>query len=440
MKWKKVIAVLLSMMLAFGMMACGDTSGNEKENNAQESENTSGLDWSAGADASGGEVTLRVTSWRHNDEEYYNEIIRQFEEKYDWINVDMTFTADSSSYYSNLQADIAFGEGVDVFDCHPSKLSSFAEEGVAAPQTDFDYLENMSEAAKQITFIDDECYGYANAYNYLGFIYNVEIFEKEGLEVPQTPEELVEVVNKLKKAGYGGISYAGGHKGESLAKAVLYGTIGLEGFEDLGVEIDNGTITDISENEGVKSALDTLSYYADNDIYYNAYESISFDAGMSLFAQQKTAIMYEGSWAIGEKDYYYPGLEVAFFPVPTTSDTTTCFSDCAQISVINSNSTVLGAAKLWIEFLASPEISEYYCTNAGMKSNIEGVSVTHEWEPDFFSGDYVLESNKAKFNFHDYWGSSFWKVFEKVLFGGGDWTSYVQSLEDELKTLDLKNK
>lgn len=444
MKWRKAVAVLVSMAMAVGMMACQNASDGGKENenkggNKTEN-NTSALDWSAGADASGGNVTLKVTSWRHNDKEIYDEIIRRFEEKYDWIKIDQVLTADSSSYYSNLQADIAFGEGVDVFDCHPGSLSGYAADGVAAPQTDFDYVDTLTESAKQVTFIDGECYGYSNAYNYLGFIYNVDIFKEEGLTPPQTPEELVQVVKKLKAAGYGGISYAGGHKGDSLARNVLYSSLGLEAFEELGAEIESGNIMDISQAEGMQDVLDTLSYYVDNDVYYNAFEAISFDAGMSLFAQKKTAIMYEGTWAIGEAEYYYPGLNVAFFPVPTKANTGVCFSDCAQISVISSNSKNLGAAKLWVEFLATPEISEYYCSHAGMNSNIKGVSVTHKWAPDFFKGDYVLESNKAKFKFYDYWGAGFFKVLEKTMFGGGDWKPYVQSFEQELKTLDLKNR
>ena len=131
---------------------------------------------------------------------------------------------------------------------------------------------------------------------------------------------------------------------------------------------------------------------------------------------------------------------MAFFPVPTKANTGACFADCAQISIINANGKNLGAAKLWVEFLASPEISEYYCSNAGMVSNIKGISITHEWQPDFFKGDYVLESNKAKFNFYDYWGSGLQKVLEKTMFAGGDWKGYVQDFEEELKVLDLKNK
>lgn len=437
-----MLAVLASVMLVSGMMACGKSSGGKEQEKEQkkENENVSGLDWSAGADASGGKVVLKVRGWRHNDKAYYDEIIRRFEEKYDWIDVDMVLTADSASYYSNLQADLAFNEGVDVFDSHPGKLATFASDGVAAPQTDFKYVDSLMDSAKQVTFIDGQCYGYPNAHNYLGFMYNVDVFKKEGLAVPQTPEELVEVVNKLKAAGYGGISYAGGHIGDSLARAVLYSSLGLDGFEKMGTAIDSGALTDISQVDGIEDVFNTLTYYADNNIYYNAFESTSFDAGISLFAQKKTAIIYGGSWAIGEKDYYFPGLNVAFFPVPTKANTGACFADCAQISVINAHGKNLGAAKLWVEFLASPEISEYYCSNAGMMSNIKGINITHEWQPDFFKGDYVLESNKAKFNFYDYWGSGFQKVLEKTMFAGGNWNEYVKDFEKDLKTLDLKNK
>ena len=315
MKLKKIIAVFASALMVLGTVACGGKSDNVTENQGDSAGETSSLDWSAGADASGGEVTLNVTTWRFNDKAYYEEIIRQFEEKYDWITVDLRITPDSSSYYTNLQADMMTGSGADVFDSHPGKLISYVDEGIAAPQTDFEYMENYLDTAKGVTYLYDENYGYMNAYNYVGFIYNRSIFEKEGITVPTTPEEMVAVVNKLKEAGYGGVSYAGNQFGVSIGNSALFTSLGTDGYKAFANGVNDGTITNILDVDGMQSVLDTLAYYNKEDIYYNAYESMSLETGFALLAQEKTAITYGGTWAIGEKDSYFPKIDLGYFPV-----------------------------------------------------------------------------------------------------------------------------
>ncbi len=455
MKMKKIIAVLLSVTMLFGLAACGETDdtdpgsesgGNETNDVAEEpgeqqgEEEESTLDWSAGADASGGEVTLRVATWRQHDQPYYEEIIRRFEEQYDWITVELEMNADSSSYYSNLQADIMSGTAPDVFDSHPNyRLVAYAEEGVIAPQTDFDYMDNYNESSKEITTLFGENYGYMNAYNYFGFLYNIDIFEEVGVSVPTTPEEMVDVVNQLKEAGYGGVIVGGATYGATaLGNAVYLIALGTEGFDALQEGIDNGSITDISTVEGVAEALDTLQTYTENDIYYNAFEGITYESGLSLYAQEKSAIVYSGSYIFGEQDVYFPDINTGFFPFPTYANNGVTYSEGAQTTVINAASDKLGAAKLWVEHLATSEISEYYCSNAKMLSTIEGVTPEFE-EAEMLlnsSTDYAIKSIVEPEN-SEYWSSGFNNILEGVVFRGEDWQELVRVYASKLEEYDL---
>lgn len=435
---KKIIALLMAALMVLGLAAC--SSGGE---NGEDGEKISGseYDWSAGADASGGDVTLRVATWRSSDKPYYEEIIKRFEEKYDWINVELEITSSSNSYYSNLQADLASGVGPDVFDLHPnSNLLSYAESGMLAPQTDFDYMKNYNDDAKLVTTILGENYGYMNAYNYFGFLYNKTAFEKAGISVPTTPEELVAAVNTLKNAGYGGISFAGKVYPDALSEACLMISLGTDGYAALLEGIDNGAITDISEVEGVPEAYDTLQYYAANDVLYTSWEGITYESSMSLYAQEKAAIVFSGSYVFGEKDTYFPDIDTGFFPIPTYANTGLSYTQGAQTSCINATGKNLGAAKLWIEFLATPEISEYYCSNAKMLATINDVT------PVFDEAEMLLASSKGyaaraitERENAEYWNAAYLSIGQGVL-AGEDWKGLAKVFASKLEEYDLANK
>ena len=441
MKMKKVIALLMSAAMIFSLAACGNGgTGTQQGNNGETGDE---LDWTAGADASGGDVTIRYSTWRQSDEPYYQEIIKRFEEKYDWINVELEINSDASSYYSNLQADLMGGTAVDVFAAHSgSRIVDYATEGHLAPQTDFDYMSNYSDSAKIATTIAGENYGYLEAYNYFGFLYNKAAFEKVGATVPTTPDELIAVVNKLKAAGYGGAVVAGKTYGsDGFGRSLLMSSIGSEGYASLRAGIDDGSITDISEVEGVAEAFKTMQAYTENDIYYTAFEGIDYESGMSLYAQEKTAMVYSGSYIFGEKDTYFADIDTGFFAIPTYANSGVCYSEGAQVSCINANSKNLGAAKLWVEFLATAEISEYYCSNAKMLSTLNGVSPTFE-EKEMITNsasDFALRALE-EFENDDYWSKGFDTIYEGVIYDGEEWEGLVRVYTSKLEEYDLANQ
>ena len=458
---KRLIAIMLALALALAMAGCardqadnsgegGNVSGgNENSSNGangnsdNSDKNESSLDWSAGADASGGEVTLRVATWRISDKPYYEEIIRRFREKYNWIDVKLEINGESSSYYSNLQADIINGTAPDVFDVHPKdRLATWAKEGLLAPQTDFDYMDSYDDAAKQVTTLYGENYAFTMAYNYFGFLYNKDTFREANVEVPTTPEELKAVVEALKGIGQGGIIFAAKTWGASggIGRAVPLICLGTQGFADMQNGIDNGSILDISQVPGMSEALDTLQFYTDNDLYYNAWQGITTETGMSLFAQEKSAIVYGGTYFLGENETYFPGLDVGFFPIPTFSNNGMTYAEGAQSSCINASGKNLGAAKLWVEFLATPEISSYFCSHAKMLSTVAGDT------PDFPEAEMLLSSCDG-YAFMDltepenseYWSTGYDTVITGVMTNGGDWEDSVKLFSKKLEEYDLAN-
>lgn len=441
MKIKRMLAMLLAIIAVWGMAACGNTKTGI--GSGEQIVEVDDAEWAAGATADGGDVTIRYATWRENDRPYYEEIIRRFEEKYPWITVDLKITSSSSAYYNYLQADFMDGSAPDVFDVHPTSnnFTTYVSEGLLAPQTDFDYVANYKDECKKITSFNDQVYGYVQNYNFFGFVYNKTIFQEVGVEIPKTPEELVEVVNKLKAAGYGGIAFEGGGARNGIAQATMLGSLGTDGYNELTVGLDNGTITDITQIQGVQDALNAVELYRDANVFYDGFEGTKHEASVSLFAQKKAAIVYIGTYAIGERDYYFPGIDVGYFPVPTYANNGTGYVEGGHTSCINVYGENKGAAKLWIEFLATPEISEYYCSNAKMMSPLKDVvPVFDEAEELMAAVQTPAFDIKSDFKNYEYWSNSLGKVLEAALYSDEGWVPIAEKMAGELAGYDLANK
>lgn len=441
MKRKRIFALMAATLMAASLTGCGGdvTNNNSDKPNGKDE---AAYDWTAGADASGGDVTIRISTWRETDREYYNEVIKRFEEKYDWITVELDMNRDTGSYYSNMQADLVSGTAADVFDMHPlNRLITYAQDGLIVPQTDFDYMQNYSKMAQEITTFKGENYGYCAVYNYYGFIYNKKVFAEKGISVPTTVEELISAVNKLKSAGYGGIIYPGATwiASEGLANAVFIGCMGTEKYKELKEGIDNGTVTDVTSVAGVKEALETLQTFKKNDIFYNASEGISHDAGLSLYAQEKSAIMYTGSYVFHDYIGKMGDIDTGFFAIPTYGNPGIVYGEAGQISCINANSKNLGAARLWVEFIATPEIAQYLCSSIKMFSTIEGVT------PDFKEAQMLMDSGECQLcgiiepKNTVYWEGSWSSVLDGIIYDGKDWESQVKIFNNKLKDYDLSS-
>ncbi|MBQ2987311.1 MAG: carbohydrate ABC transporter substrate-binding protein [Tyzzerella sp.] len=420
MKAKRIISIMMATTMVLGLAACGSVG-------------TSSTD--------GDKKVIRVATWRKNDQKYYEEIERRFEEKYPEYDVQLEFNADEVSYEQNVNTDLVCRTAPDVFDLHASgQIQMYGDEGLILDQSDMEWTKNINENAKATCTWNGKSYAFPVNYNYFGFLYNKEIFDAEGLTVPKTPEELVTVVNKLKKAGYSGISYSGMTNGTKLVDAALIIELGTEKYNELLQGMDDGTVTDFLSYEGVETALKTVQYYTQSDIWYKGYKDTSYEPSLSLFAQKKAAIVFCGAYLYGEKDELMPGIDAGFFPIPTYSNSGVSYAEVGQCSCISATSKNIEGAKLWVEFLATPEISEYLCTSSRTMSTLESAV------PTFEEAEMLLNSCTGYGLFKsfytenaEYYDTELKDLKEGIFYYGDGYQEWVDVLNKRLKDADIIN-
>ena len=141
---KKKLAMMLIVMTALGLAACGqgsteepaaDTDAEVKTETVPQTESVAETEAEAGADISG---TVTLAAAASLEKSFTEELIPMFEAQYP--NVEVQGTYDSSG---KLQSQIEAGAGVDVFFSAALKqMDALKEEGYIAEDASVDLLEN----------------------------------------------------------------------------------------------------------------------------------------------------------------------------------------------------------------------------------------------------------------------------------------------------------
>lgn len=194
-KMKKISLILISALLAISLVACG----GGKEGDKTQGEASDKAD----------EVTINFFHRWPNEPRntFYNDLISEFEAENPGVKVNVDKVL-NDAYKEKIRVLIS---GEDVPDVFSSWSDSFAENIITSGKVkEIDYLFEedeelagsiMESQLKAFTF-DDKVYGIPLTIDGKAFFYNKDIFEEEGIEVPETFEELVEIFDQLKKAGY----------------------------------------------------------------------------------------------------------------------------------------------------------------------------------------------------------------------------------------------
>ena len=438
---KKFLALLLALIMVISMVACG---AQEEAAAPAETEAAAPTETEAATEAeetAAEPVTIRVASYRSEDEAIYTEMIKMFNEQYPHITVELDLNADNTSYYQNLQADVMDGKAPDVFDMHTNTdYVTYAQEGVILAQDDMAYLANYQDGALAITSVEGSNYGFLNAYNMIAVIYNKAIFEKEGLSEPANFDEFVTLCKTLRDKGYGGVAYPGGTVADAwLTKALLNITMSASGYKDIMEGMDSGKYTDINTVAGMTIGAETTNAYRDNNLLYDASEATALDQTMTLFATEQAPMMINGTWVFGTKETDFPNIDAGVFAIPTMANNGKHYAEGAQVTCINASSANLEAAKAWVEFKASLEGASYYCSQAKMISTIEGVSLDYE-------GGDVLAAAAANgvevlpnmvYSNKEYWNPTWKAMLNSLLYGDATAADAIAEYNATLVDLNL---
>lgn len=200
---KKVLAIVLSMVMALGLLAgCGSTSqsaeqptgGSSSQEETESKEN--------------GDINVRVILWDYSNVSYFKEIFAAFEESHPGIKVDVV-EASAAEYDDLIQVKLSSKENYDVvFTKTTSALSALIAKGHIMALDDFISNDTEFDKSKYAGLVDQlsldgKIYGVPFRKDNNLLFYNKDLFDAKNVEYPKDGMTMDEFYELAKQMTYG---------------------------------------------------------------------------------------------------------------------------------------------------------------------------------------------------------------------------------------------
>lgn len=251
---------------------------------------------------------------------YFRDLIEEYNASQDDVRV----VFDTSS---NLQAGFLRGNPPDLgLLNYNMEMARFMERGALSDLSDMPEADRILPGVQELV---DQYATYPGRTSVLPYsvmaasvIYNTQVFEDNGVEVPETWDELIEVCETLKANGV--TPFYATFKdpwtiGQGWFDYTVGGSIDVADFytqmNELGTEV--GPDSPVSFQRDFIDPVDQMTELTDNYVNQDA-ASRGYGDGNLAFAKGEAAMYLQGPWAFGEIAKTDPDLELGTFPLPMT--------------------------------------------------------------------------------------------------------------------------
>ncbi|THE07645.1 carbohydrate ABC transporter substrate-binding protein [Microbacterium oleivorans] len=319
----------------------------------------------AGCSADGRE-TLRFTFSKREALPFMQDVVQTYNASQDDVTVEM-----DTSGVDVVSASFVRGNPPDIMLANYNyEIARFVQRCALSDLGETDAAATVRDDLQPLMEQYGACDGRTSALPYSvmasSVIYNTQIFEENGLEVPTTWDELLAVCDALEEAGV--TPFYGTFKDDwTVAQGWYDYAIGgsldvIDFFDQLageGAEVDGSSAVSFEKDftPPVEKVLTLAAEYTNDDADSRAYGDGNLD-----FGNGEAAMYLQGPWAFSEIAKTAPDAPLGTFPLPMTDDP----DDLAirvnmdLAAMIPDASTKKDAARDFLEYLYQPEIIEAY--------------------------------------------------------------------------------
>jgi raffinose/stachyose/melibiose transport system substrate-binding protein len=308
-------------------------------------------------------VTLTIESWRQDDLAIWQDVILPaFEAEHP--NIKVVFQPTINTEYSTaLATKLEAGTAGDLIMVEPFdfRLSMYLD-GDLANLTDLEGMENFSELALSAWSTDDglEVFAVPLAAVLHGFIYNADILQELGLEVPTTEAEFEALLQAV--------------KGDGRYTPLAMGTAdsfvpGLLGFQLIGPAYWHGEDGRLGLIEGTEKFTDPQYVQTWEALQRwgqympEGYQAIGYGDMQNLFTLGQAAVYPAGSWEIAIfNNVIGDDFAMGAFPPPVPEEGAQCYiNDHMDMGMaMNANTPYPDEARTFLAWLSTAEFAELW--------------------------------------------------------------------------------
>ncbi|GEK22781.1 ABC transporter substrate-binding protein [Cellulomonas xylanilytica] len=332
---------------------------------------------------SDGVTTLNFFQFKGEALEDFTRIIADFEAENPDIRVVQNQVADADTAIRTL---LVKDKAPDVITLNASgNFGRLAEAGVFYDFSDEPVLETINPAVQEILTdlgtYGDEVNGLGYVNNANGVIYNQDIFAEQGLEVPETWDELIAVCDALEAAG---ITPFYGTLADSWTGMPSWNALGaypaMDGFFDAMREQgeDTGPDSEVSFEKNFAEAMD--QQYELFEYMQDGYRGATYDDGNAAFANGEVAMLLQGIWALSPIKGINPDIRAGIFPYPATEDPDdrVLVSGVDVVVTMPKESAHPAEALRFIDYLFEKDVIEEFAASQNMIPSVEGAELSDE--------------------------------------------------------------
>ncbi|GKU26285.1 ABC transporter substrate-binding protein [Clostridium folliculivorans] len=221
--------------------------------------------------------------------------------------------------------------------------------------------DEFKDGALEGFSLDGRLYGVPKSMDYMALYYNKDLFNKNGIELPNNFKELIEVCKSFRDKGIIPITI---NIKDKWPLALLYQELVLMEGQDQSFIYDaiHGKESFI-DNPVFKKAAEDLKLLIDACGIADTMTQLDYNTSMNLFTKKESAMIYTGSWEIGMvnntelPEEFRNQMEVSKMPLVLESNS----NDDALVAwngggyAISSKSQVKDEAIKFLEYLMKPE-------------------------------------------------------------------------------------
>ena len=323
---KKLIALLLALVMVFALVACAKTADEtaepaETEQTTIKNETTD----TAAEETSEGVKDVTITVFHYmtqtTKQAGLDAVEAAFAAEHPEYNItwDNVFYNQGTDYFPQLQTALASGDQPEIMMGNPGLYPDLVEQGFVADLSDNEVIKSLNLPSGDLgdASADGKLYGFPIDFKTWGVFYNKAIFEQLGISEPTTYSDLLAACQKISDAGIDPWAHAFGD--------AVFGDIEMRNYIwTKALEAGDNDVFECLMNGSKKLAdypyfADGLSTWAER-LAWMRDDAMTNDqnAALEVFTSGQAAMMYFGSWGIGDLEAMIEGsdFEYGFFVEP----------------------------------------------------------------------------------------------------------------------------
>ena len=232
----------------------------------------------------------------------------------------------NEAYKTTLQVAIGSDDPPDIlFNWAGDDTGRFAREGnlldLSSYAKQYKWADQLSPAMLDAFTVDGKLYGAPYSQEAKYFYYHLDLFDKLGLKVPTTFDELLGVCRTIREAGMVPLAFGNQERWEGVHYLTIFNQK-MAGEDTIAADYSLSSAPDaLFTDPGYAEAFKQLLAMQDAGCFGDAVNSTTPDAAAVLFSNQQTVMYYQGTWLMGTlKENGSEGKYGMFRMPPITSE------------------------------------------------------------------------------------------------------------------------